>query len=173
MAEWHRDRRSLSEPVCWARSGWGQPRQEAAAEASLLWRTGPVSGEDRARGALRETWEAGGHGIVFGDLGSWRGVPTPPCRLKGTQMDGGTPLSGGGRGTGWHPSAELVVPQGLPESPSPPSAWAPVGAAWRGWRLTPVHQPHPWQLPHPVPYASPSAHQSRGPEGPFWYVGVA
>lgn len=32
-------------------------------------------------------------------------------------------------GAGWCLSAELVFPQGQPESLHPPSAWAPVGAA--------------------------------------------
>lgn len=54
------------------------------------------------------------------------------CRLVGTktwrEAEKGAPQDpklfpvGGLRGAGWRPSVELVVPQGLSESPCPPSA---------------------------------------------------
>lgn len=68
-------------------------------------------------------------------LGSQRGVKAAPCRPQGPGPLGeGTQnltlfLLHPGWGVRAAPVSELALPQGPPESPHPPRAWAPVGPA--------------------------------------------
>ena len=136
--------------------GVGQTRQEAEAEdeASSLWTC--LQGKTWPKGTL-------GGGGTYRESGSTQKNPNSSSYNQGVEG-----VLGGACVQSW-------FSPGLPESPRPPSAWAPVAAAGEaGAQHLPVGRPRPWQLPCVVPSACPCAlgNQGGGPRGPFWWGGV-